>query len=62
MGRSLSTEPSIQPALGVGFHGTSFPVFGSLASKEAGEKTNGTEHDAHLMNVSKRIELDKRAQ
>lgn len=49
MGRSLSTEPSIQPSFGVGSQGTSRPVFPSLAMRDAAEKTNGTEHDAHLL-------------
>lgn len=49
MGKSLSTEPSIQPSVGVGFQGTSFPVFGSLAISEAAEKTSGTEQEAHLL-------------
>jgi hypothetical protein len=50
MGKSLSTDPSIQRCGDV-FHGTSAPVRGSLAKMEAGEKMNGTEHDAALENV-----------
>lgn len=47
MGRSLSTEPSIQRC-GEGFQGTASPVFGSLARIVAAEKTRGTEHEAAL--------------
>jgi hypothetical protein len=52
MGRSLSTEPSIQLASDVWFHGTAFPVLGSLAKIEAAEKRNGTEQDAQLKIIS----------
>lgn len=59
MGRSLSTEPSIQPSLGEGFHGTSFPVVRSLVKSDAAENTNGTEHDAHLLVSVLFIDVDK---
>jgi hypothetical protein len=47
IGRSLSTDPSIQ-RWGDGFHGTASPVFGSFAKSDAAEKIKGTEHEAAL--------------
>jgi hypothetical protein len=44
IGKSLSTDPSIQR--GEGFQGTNSLVFGSFARSEAGENMRGTEHDA----------------
>ena len=54
IGRSLSTEPSIQVASGFGSQGTSWPVFGSLAKSEAFLYTSGTEQDVHLSGISTR--------
>lgn len=51
IGRSLSTEPSIQ-CCGEGFQGTSFPVLGSFASSEAAVNTKGTEQDAALRELA----------
>lgn len=53
IGRSLSTEPSIQPA-GDEFQGTASPVRGSFARSGAGEKTRGTLQLAALHCVSQR--------
>lgn len=57
MGRSLSTEPSIQPA-GDAFHGTASPVRGSLARSAAGENTSGTLQLAALRSISIYTERD----
>ena len=47
MGRSLSTEPSIQ-RWGDAFQGCARPVFGSFARISEEEKMKGTEQDAAM--------------